>query len=74
VTTAISTETLAGIDALLNTEEILDPEPTQLKQSDFNNLKTDPGRINDLNPYPVWSFLLLSPFVEKFSFSPRTDN
>lgn len=42
----LSAETLARIDALLTTEETLDAEQTQLKQSDFNNLKTDPGRTS----------------------------
>jgi len=39
-------ETLAKIGALLVTEETLDSEQVQLKQSNFNNLKTDPGRIS----------------------------
>lgn len=40
----LSAETLSKIDALLSTDNARGDEQTQSKQSDFNNLKTDPGR------------------------------
>jgi len=33
------------LDALLKTEELDEDEHSQFKQSDFNILKTDPGRL-----------------------------
>lgn len=40
----LSAETISKIDALLSTDNAIGDEQTQSKQSDFNNLKTDPGR------------------------------
>jgi hypothetical protein len=42
----LSEETIAKIDALLNTDGAIVDEQVQLKPSDFNNLKTDPGRTS----------------------------
>lgn len=40
----LSPETITKIDALLSTDSTLGDEQVHSKQSDFNNLKTDPGR------------------------------
>ena len=42
----LSEQTIAKIDALLNTDGAIVDEQVQLKPSDFNNLKTDPGRTS----------------------------
>ena len=42
----LSPNSLVKMDALLNTQEVLEDEQLQLKQSDFNLLKTDPGRTS----------------------------
>ncbi len=42
----IESETLTKMDALLNTQDALDDDQSQFKQSVFNFLKTDPGRTS----------------------------
>lgn len=41
----IPSETKAKIDAILNTDQGLEEQSTQSQGEDFNNLKTDPGRV-----------------------------
>jgi TnpA family transposase len=42
----LSSQTLIKLDALLKTDGALEDEQSQLQQSDFNVLKTDPGRTS----------------------------
>lgn len=42
----LSSQTLIKLDALLRTDGALEDEQSQLQQSDFNVLKTDPGRTS----------------------------